>query len=115
MIRALKEGIRYGVSLIGEVSAPEGFADPSGTTEVITGAIKVLLAISTIASLLYIVFSGVKYTTSAGDPGKIKSAQSTLLYAVIGLIVSFMAWVILGLVGTAFGVGTFDFSVLNGS
>lgn len=41
-----------------------------------------------------IVFSGYKYVLSSGNPDKIKKAKDTLLYAVIGIIVVLIAFVI---------------------
>ena len=41
-----------------------------------------------------IIFGGVKYATSAGDPSKATSAKNTLTYAIIGLIVAASAWAI---------------------
>ena len=41
-----------------------------------------------------IIFGGVKYATSAGDPSKATSAKNTLTYAIIGLIVAASAYAI---------------------
>ncbi|MCL2445100.1 pilin, partial [Candidatus Saccharibacteria bacterium] len=45
-------------------------------------------------AVFFIVFGGVKYIMSSGDPGKIATAKNTILYAVIGLIVSLSAFAI---------------------
>ena len=51
------------------------------------------------------VWGGIKYTTSAGDTNKVTSAKNTIIYAVIGLIISIMAYAIvnfvIGQIGTA--------------
>lgn len=39
-----------------------------------------------------IVFSGIRYTTSAWDDEKIKSAKNTMLYSIIGLIILLVAF-----------------------
>jgi Type IV secretion system pilin len=39
-----------------------------------------------------IVFSGIKYTTSAGDDEKTKSAKNILIYAIIGLLLLLTAF-----------------------
>jgi hypothetical protein len=43
---------------------------------------------------LFIVIGGVRYAASAGDQGLITKAKDTILYAVIGLIVSILAFTI---------------------
>lgn len=47
-----------------------------------------------IISVIVIVIGGIKYMTSTGDAAKIKSAKSTIMYAVIGLIVTLAAFAI---------------------
>jgi hypothetical protein cdivTM_30108 len=53
-----------------------------------------------------IIYSGLRYITSAGDAAKTKSAQSTLTYAVVGLIVAILAWAIVNMVLDRIGVKT---------
>lgn len=38
-----------------------------------------------VAAVVMIMVAGVRFTTSSGDPSKVSSAKSTLLYALIGL------------------------------
>ncbi len=47
-----------------------------------------------IVAVVLIVYAGVQYVTSEGDPGKTQTAQRTITYAIIGLIVVLMAAVI---------------------
>jgi len=49
-------------------------------------------------SLMFIVIAGIKFVTSGGDPKKLASATSTLTYAIIGLAVTILAFVILRIV-----------------
>lgn len=46
-------------------------------------------------STLYVIIGGLKYALSAGDPGSIKSAKDTILYALIGLVVALMSYAII--------------------
>ena len=48
--------------------------------------------------LFMLVWGGIKYTTSAGDTNKVASAKNTIIYAIIGLIVSIMAYAIVNFV-----------------
>jgi hypothetical protein len=55
------------------------------------------LAVGIIAVCM-IVYSGIQYIVSVGDRTKIESAKKTLLYAVVGLIVSASAFVLVSFV-----------------
>ncbi|HXE10002.1 MAG TPA: pilin [Verrucomicrobiae bacterium] len=44
-----------------------------------------------IASVLVIIYAGMKYITSAGDSNKVSNAKSTLIYALVGLAVAGLA------------------------
>lgn len=56
------------------------------------------LTFITLLSVGFVIYAGVLYVTSAGDDTKVKKAQGTMTYAIIGLIVSFVAGVIVRLV-----------------
>ena len=69
-----------------------------GKDGLIKTVVNVLLWAVGILSVIMIIFSGFRYITSAGDASKTKSAQSTLIYSVVGLIVAIMAWAIVNMV-----------------
>lgn len=54
-------------------------------------------ALATVA-VVFIVIGGFKLATSSGDPNAVKSAKNTILYSVIGLIVSALSWAIVSFV-----------------
>lgn len=56
-----------------------------------------LFAVGIIAVIMIIV-GGIRYVTSNGDSSQIASAKNTIMYAVIGLIVSLMAFAIVNFV-----------------
>ncbi len=39
-------------------------------------------------AVLFILIGAVRYAVAAGDPGQLKTAKNTILYAIIGLVVS---------------------------
>lgn len=69
-----------------------------GDSGLIKTVVNVLLWAVGILSVIMIIFSGFRYITSSGDASKTKSAQSTLIYSVVGLIVAIMAWAIVNMV-----------------
>src|SRR3989338_9071489 len=60
-----------------------------------------------VAGFLFVVFifvGGISFILSGGQEDKIKSAVSTIRYAIIGLIITVLATVIVGTVGKAMGL-----------
>ena len=51
-----------------------------------------------IIAVIVIIIGGILYIIAQGDPGKITRAKNTILYAVIGLIVSLLAFAIVNFV-----------------
>jgi hypothetical protein len=68
--------------------------------------INTLLIVLGMIAVVMIVIGGIRYTTSNGDSGSIKSAKDTILYAVIGLIVAIMSYAIVNFVVSQFIAGT---------
>jgi small-conductance mechanosensitive channel len=59
------------------------------------GAVDLLMLVVMIASVIWIIFSGIQYTSASGNPDKQAAAKTSLIWAVIGLIVSFSALAII--------------------
>jgi hypothetical protein len=55
-------------------------------------------------SLIYIVIAGMQWITSGGDKTKLDAARKKLTYAIIGLVVAFMSFLIVSVLGYVFGV-----------
>lgn len=63
-----------------------------------------LFIIAAVLALIFIIFSGIEWITSAGDPSKIAAAKKRLMYSIIGLIVVATAFLIVRLVFSTLGV-----------
>ena len=53
------------------------------------------LAIITLLVVAILIYSGVMFATAAGDDSKIQKAQKTATYAIVGLIIAFLAGLII--------------------
>lgn len=59
--------------------------------EIFLKILKLMLLLVMIFAVLYIVYAGIEYIT--GGEEKVSKAKSRIIYAVVGLIVAFIAWV----------------------
>ncbi|MBN1374180.1 hypothetical protein JW962_02490 [Candidatus Dojkabacteria bacterium] len=71
-------------------------------------AISGLLNIGTLAAALVavavLVYGGVMYITSTGDSQKTEKAQNTIIYALVGLVIVGLAWLLVGFILKALGI-----------
>ena len=66
--------------------------DLGGIIATIVSAIFVIIGV---VAVFVIIYAGFLLMTSAGDPGKVKKGKDTILWGVIGLIVSILAYAII--------------------
>lgn len=71
---------------------------------ILQNIINVLVVFAGIVALFFIVWAGIKYTTSQGDTNKLDSARKTLTWAIIGLVFVIFSFFLLSLVGQITGV-----------
>lgn len=65
----------------------------------VTELINWVTGVAGVVSAIFIVYGGISYITSAGDPSKVEKAKKTILYALIGLVVVALVTIITGFVG----------------
>ncbi len=71
------------------------------------------IALAGLTAVFFIIFAGFKFLTSGGDPKQVEGARKTLTYAIAGLIIVFLAFAIIKLIGTITGatcINTFGFN-----
>lgn len=62
-----------------------------------------LLFVSGIIAVIFALIGGIRYVQSMGDPTRVQGAKNTLLYAIIGLIITILAIPISGFVISKIG------------
>jgi len=72
--------------------------------EILNRGLAYAIIIAGFLSVVFIFIGGISFILSGGAEDKIKSAVSTIRYAIIGLIVTILATVIVGTVGKAMGL-----------
>jgi len=72
--------------------------------EIINRGLAYAIIVAGFLSVVFIFVGGISFILSGGQEDKIKSAVSTIRYAIIGLIITILAIVIVGTIGKAMGL-----------
>ena len=84
---------RLATSGLEDAHGSSGFGTPLPTIEpTITDIIGFVMIIAGLVALLMVVLQGIRLALSQGKPDKTAQARSGLIYAVVGLVVSFASW-----------------------
>jgi hypothetical protein len=84
-----------------------GMTNPLRTVnvaEVIGRVIRAILAIIGSIFLMMVIYGGFTWMTAAGNDTKVAKGRSILIWAIIGIIVIFLAWMLVAVVFEAVGV-----------
>jgi len=71
--------------------------------------IQSLLLFAGVVALFFIIHSGLKFVLSSGDPKRVEDARETFVYAIVGLVIVLLAFLILNLVSYITGVNCIEF------
>ncbi len=75
--------------------------DLFGNTGVFKQVTNTILYIVGIIAVIMLIIGGIKYVVSGGDSKKVTDAKNTVLYAIIGLVIAFLAFAIVNFVISA--------------
>ena len=71
-----------------------GFTGPKSADNFVGGILNAVYFWMAVVAVGFIIYGGYMYMISGGDPGRVKKAKDVLLYAVIGIVVVMVAFVI---------------------
>jgi len=77
-----------------------------GATGIFTTISNVMLFIVGAISVIMVIVGGLRYVISGGNSSNITAAKNTILYAIVGLIISIMAYAIINFVLESFLPGS---------
>ena len=80
-------------------------AELFGDTGVFKQVTNTILYVVGIIAVIMLIIGGIRYVISGGDSKKVTDAKNTVLYAIIGLIIAFLAFAIVNFVITALPSG----------
>lgn len=93
----------------GQIQAPSDI-HTFGINDIIPPVITILIVIAVILTLFFLVYGGISWITSGGEKQKLEGARSKITYAIIGLIIVFLSFFIINIIG-----GIFNINLLNTS
>jgi hypothetical protein len=70
-------------------------------TLIAMGVLDILLRLSAYVAVGFIIYGSIQYITSDGQPDKTKEAQSTIINALVGLVIAFIATAAVSFIGRA--------------
>lgn len=94
-----------------EIQAPEGI--PTGSSslpKIIAWGIDLMLIAIVLLAFGFILWGGFNWITSEGDKTKVETARKTIMFAVIGLIIAFLAFFVIQVLGGLFGFNLLEVS-----
>lgn len=104
--------------IAGGMNAARGSDQPAdlfGQTGVFSTITNVMLFVVGAISVIMIIIGGLRYVVSGGDAGNVSAAKNTILYAIVGVIVSLFAYAVVQFVISSFIDGGAGFSSGGGA
>ncbi len=102
---ALEGGLRNGINAARADDQPSDLFGDTGIFKKITN---IMLFMVGILSVIMLIVGGMHYVISGGKKESVTTAKNTILYAIVGLIVSLMAFAIINFILNVFvGDGTY--------
>lgn len=78
-------------------------ANFSQLQNVLENAVGAIIALAGIILFIMLLLGGIKYITSGGEPKAVESARHTLTYAIGGLVLVLLSYLILYIIGQVTG------------
>lgn len=69
---------------------------------IVAAVIEIMLRLSALVAVIFVIYGGVMYTTSQGSPDQTSQARSTIINALIGLVLSMSAAVLVAFLAESF-------------
>lgn len=91
------------------IQAPGGVPN-ARINDILPFVVTTLFVFAIILTLFFLILGGISFITSGGDKQKVVQARLRLTYAVVGLIIIFLSFFIVNIIGGFFGVNLLSVS-----
>ncbi|KKQ85605.1 MAG: hypothetical protein UT08_C0005G0056 [Candidatus Woesebacteria bacterium GW2011_GWB1_38_8] len=97
-----------------EINTNNGVATLQGLEGLFQNVLASALSIAGIALFIMLLWGGYQFMTAGGDPKKVSSAWSTLTYAIAGLILVVLSYLIIAFISSFTGaIGILNFRIFR--
>ncbi len=69
---------------------------------VLAAVIDILLRLAALAAVVFVVWGGIKYIQSRGEPQATKEAQQTIINSIVGMVIAVSASAVIGFIASRF-------------
>lgn len=80
------------------VNVPNPIGGNPDLGSVLASVVNALLIFAGAVAVLFLIIGGFRYVISTGNPEQVEGAKKTILYAILGLIIIFIAYVLVTLI-----------------
>ncbi len=91
---SVTEGLDKLKTATGDAYPDTVFSDKKTPSEVLGQIINIMLGIAFAVAVIMVIYGGYQYITSAGNEEKATSGRQTILYALIGIVIIILSFVI---------------------
>ena len=77
-----------------------GTSTPTDANVVIKNVTNIMFFIIGAVSVIMLIYGGIRYTTSGGNANNVTAAKNTVIYSIVGLVISILAYAIVNFVVT---------------
>ncbi len=74
--------------------------------DLLSTLITIAFIAASIICLGFLIFGGIKWILSGGDKGGVEGARNMIVAALVGLVITFLAYLLISFVFTLFGLGS---------
>ncbi len=115
MIKIIKNTIRYispfaalltipAAAMAANIAIPKALEKTADITTIITGIIRFILITAFVIAFIMLLVGGIRWIIAGGDEKAVEKARNTITAALIGLVVVLVAFALIKLVETFFGI-----------
>ena len=94
-----------------KIGTTDSVAKLSALECVFASILNIVIRLGGILAFIFLIIGGFNWLTSGGDPKKLQQAKNTITYAILGIILLIVAWLILLFIEKFTGVTVTNFNI----
>jgi hypothetical protein len=75
------------------------FTFPDDISKILLAGFEIVLFIGGLVAVAFVIYGGIQYILSQGEPERAKNARTTIINAIVGLIITMLATAITNFIG----------------